>query len=106
VTGYQTPPGDAEIDERALHHSTVWRMLFWLGYQVPGLTLGRRLVQEQNPNSTCHRFVGAVAPHKFRSPQRGQYLRTSRQLLHLIAEWEGLFPEKFFPRFATRSGFS
>ena len=22
-----------------------------------------------------------------------------------IAEWEELFPEKFFPRFATRSGF-
>jgi hypothetical protein len=49
--------------------------------------------------------VGDVAPRKLRSPQRGQILRQSRQLLHLIAEWHGLFPEKFFPRFATRSGF-
>jgi hypothetical protein len=50
--------------------------------------------------------VGAVAPHKFRSPKRERLLRQSRQLLYLIAEWDGLFPEKFFPRFATRSGFS
>jgi hypothetical protein len=49
--------------------------------------------------------VGAVAPHKFRSPQREQILRQSRQLIHLIVEWEELFPEKFFPRFATRAGF-
>jgi hypothetical protein len=47
-----------------------------------------------------------VAPHKFRSPQRERLLRRSRQLLHLIAEWEAVFPEKFFPRFATRAGFS
>jgi hypothetical protein len=106
ATGYQTPPGATAIDERALHHSTVWRMLAWLGCQVASLTQGRQLVQQQNPSSTCHRFVGAVAPHKFRSPQRGQVLRQSRQLLHLIVEWNGLFPEKFFPRFATRSGFS
>ena len=31
-------------------------------------------------------LVGAVAPHKFRSPQREQLLRGARQLLHLIAE--------------------
>jgi hypothetical protein len=46
-----------------------------------------------------------VAPHKFRSPQRERLLRQSRQLLHLVTEWEATFPEKFFPRFATRSGF-
>ena len=81
-------------------------MLSWLGCQLPALTLGRQLVQQQDPSSTCHRFVGAVAPHKFRSPQRERLLRQSRQLLHLITEWDRLFPEKFFPRFATRSGFS
>ena len=106
TTGYVTPPGVAAIDERKLDHSTIWRMLGWLGGQLAALLTGRRLLQEQHPGSTCHRFVGAVAPHKFRSPQRERLLRQSRQLLHLIAEWDGLFPEKFFPRFATRSGFS
>ena len=81
-------------------------MLAWLGCQVAALTMGRRLLQQHSPCSTCHRFVGAVAPHKFRSPQRERLLRQSRQLLHLLAEWDGLFPEKFFPRVATRSGFS
>ena len=81
-------------------------MVAWLGSQLPALAVGRQLVLEQDSNSACHRFLGAVAPHKFRSPQRGLVLRTARQLLHVIAEWEGLFPEKFFPRFATRSGFS
>ena len=94
------------MDERGLlDHSTVWQMLTWLGCQLAALATGRQSIQQRNPRSTCHRFVGAVAPHKFRSPQRGQLLRQSRQLLHLIAEWEGLFPERFFPRFATRSGF-
>jgi hypothetical protein len=102
--GYQTPAGAPAIDERVLHHSTVWWMLAWLGGQLVALKAGRRQIQQQHPGSTCHRFVGAVAPHKFRSPQREGLLRQSRQLLHLIAEWDGLFPEKFFPRFATRSG--
>ena len=94
------------MDERGLlDHSTVWRMLGWLGCQVAALAMGRQLIQQHTPRSTCHRFVGAVAPHKFRSPQRGQFLRQSRQLLHLVFEWEERFPEKFFPRFATRAGF-
>ena len=85
---------------------TLWRMLSWLGGQLAALAQGRQLIQQHNPGSTCHRFVGAMAPHKFRSPQREQLLRQSRQLLHLIAQWEATFPEKFFPRFATRAGFS
>jgi hypothetical protein len=94
------------MDDRGLlDHSTIWRMLSWLGSQLAALMAGRQSVQGRNPRSTCHRFVGAVGPHKFRSPQREQLLRQSRQLIHLIAEWEELFPEKFFPRFATRSGF-
>lgn len=105
TTGYVTPPGGSAIEERKLDHSTVWRMLGWLGGQVAALLVARRLIQEQHPSSTCHRFVGAVAPHKFRSRKRERLLRHSRQLLHLTAEWEGIFPEPFFPRFATRSGF-
>ena len=103
--GYQMPPGAPAIDERALHHSTLWWMLAWLGGQLAALTRGRRQIQQQQPGSTCHRFVGAVAPHKFASRKRERLLRRSRRLLHLIAEWEELFPEPFFPRFATRSGF-
>lgn len=80
-------------------------MLAWLGCQVVALAEGRRLIEQHCPTSTRHRFAGAVDPHKFRSPQRERLLRQSRQLLHLAAEWEGVFPEKFFPRFATRSGF-
>ncbi len=94
------------MEERALHHSTIWCMVAWMGVQSAALAAGRQQIQERNPASTCHRFLGAVAPQKFRSPQRGQVLCRARQLLHLIVEWEGLFRAKFFPRFATRSGFS
>jgi hypothetical protein len=94
------------MDKRGLlDHRTIWGMLTWMGSQLVALVAGRQLVQQRNPSSTCHRFVGAVAPHKFRTPQREQLLRQSRQLIHLIAEWDELFPERFFPRFATRSGF-
>ena len=105
ATGYQQPPDSSVREERGLHHSTIWCMLSWLGSQCVALAKGRQLILEQHPGSTCHRFVGAVAQHKSRSSQREQLLRQSRQLLHLIAEWDGLFSEKFFPRFATRSGF-
>lgn len=103
VIGYQTPPGKP-IDERALSPSTIWRSVTWLGSQVAALAVGLRLLLKHDPNSTCHRFVGAVAPHKFRSPQRELKLRQARQLLHLIDDWDRNFDEKFFPRFATRSG--
>lgn len=103
---YQTPPHTPALDSRGLlDHSTIWRMLSWLGSQLPALIAGRQLIQQHNPRSTCHRFVGEIAPHRARNPQRAVLLRQSRQLIHLIAEWDGLFPEKFFPRFATRSGF-
>lgn len=80
-------------------------MLAWLGWQCAALALGRQLIQREHPASTCHRFVGAVAPQKFRSPQRQRLLGHARQLLHLIAEWDRFFPEKFFPRFATKAEF-
>jgi hypothetical protein len=103
---YPTPPHAPEIDDRTLNPSTVWCMLSWLGAQGPALNLGRQLLQQQHPASASHRFDGAVARKKFRSPAREQGLRRARQVLHLIAEWAAVFPEKFFPRFATRAGFS
>ena len=103
---YQTPPGTQALDARGLlDHSTIWRTLSWLGGQLPALMASRQLIVQHNSHSICHRFVGAVAPHKLRSPQRGKLLRQARQLIHLMAEWDELFREKLFPRFATRSGF-
>jgi hypothetical protein len=105
ATCYQETPYSRGKEDWALHHSTIWCMLVWLGSQCAAMARGRLLIQQQHPASTCHRFVGAVAPHKFRSPQRQQALCRARQLLHLIAEWNRLFPEKFFPRFATKAEF-
>jgi len=69
------------------------------------LAQGRQQIQEQYPAPPA---TASLAPWRrtVPQPQREQLLCRSRQLLHLIAEWEGLFPQKFFPRFATRSGFS
>ena len=95
----------ASIDDRLLRHSTVWRTLTWLGRQGVALGLARQQILAHHPQSRCHRFVGALAPQKFRSPQRQALLEQARQLLQVIDEWETLFPEPFFPRFATRAGF-
>lgn len=103
MIGYQTPPGKP-IDERALDAATLWRTITWLGCQVAALTIGLQLLVKHDPSSTAHRFVGAVAPQKSRSPQRQETLRQARRLLHLIDHWDRTFDEKFFPRFATRSG--
>jgi len=48
---------------------------------------------------------GSIDPHKARSPERLTTLETARQLLQVMEEWEACFGCKFFPRFATRSGF-
>lgn len=103
VIGYVTPQGQEKIDERALHRSTLWRLLQFLGTQTAALQLGLQLCSEHDPLATGHRFLGAVAPHKYRSPQSGEILRTARRLLHLIDHWNQTFAESFFPRFATRS---
>jgi hypothetical protein len=103
VIGYVTPPGQKKIDERALHRSTLWRFLQFLGTQTVALQLGLELCSEHDPLATGHRFLGAVAPHKYRSQQRAEILRTARRLLHLIDHWQRTFAEPFFPRFATRS---
>ncbi len=100
--GYVTPADQEKIDERALHRSTLWRFVFFLGTQTAALQAGLQLWREHDPLSTMHRFVGAVSPHKYRSAQRGEILRTARRLLHLIDRWNRVFAESFFPRFATR----
>jgi hypothetical protein len=100
--GYVTPPGQEKIDERALHRTTLWRLLFFLGGQLPALQAGLQLCSQHDPLAMTHRFVGSVAPHKYRSQQRGEMLRTARRLLHLIDRWDRYFSESFFPRFATR----
>ena len=103
---FQSPPGTPPKDERGLlDHKTVWRMLTWMGCQLPALAAGCQMILDRSPSSECHRFRGAVAPHKFKSPHREQLLCRSRQLLRVMAEWEELYREKFFPSFATRAGF-
>jgi hypothetical protein len=99
--GYVTRPGQ-KIDERALNRSTLWRFLQFLGGQTAALQAGLQLWSGHDPLSTMHRFMGAVAPHKHRSEQRGETLRTARRLLHLIGRWDRAFAEPFFPRFATK----
>jgi hypothetical protein len=81
----------------------LWRFLAFLGTQVTSLQTGLQLLSEREPLSTLHRFLGAVAPHKYRSPQRGEDLRTARRLLHLLDQWDRTFHEPFFPRYATKS---
>jgi hypothetical protein len=102
VIGYVTEPGQTQIDERALHRSTLWRFLYFLGAQTAALQAGLQLLAEQDQGSALHRFLGAVAPHKHRSEARGESLRTARRLLHLIDRWNRTFCQSFFPRFATR----
>jgi hypothetical protein len=102
VMGYATPAGQPKIDERALHRSTLWRFLRFLGSQTAALEEGLRLWNQWDPGSTLHRFTGAVAPHKYRGEHRQQILRTAQRLLKLIDRWDRTFGESFFPRFATR----
>lgn len=102
VIGYVTPRGQQKIDERALHRSTLWRFLFFLGGQTAALQAGLELYSQHDPLSAMHRFLGSVSPRKHRSQQRGEILRTARRLLHLIDRWDCTFPQPFFPRFATR----
>ena len=102
VIGYVTEPGQTTIDERALHRSTLWRFVLFLGTQTAALQAGLGLLAEHDPDSTLHRFLGAVAPHEYRTDARGEILRTARRLLHLINRWNRIFCESFFPRFATR----
>ena len=104
MRGYVTPAGQDATDERALHRSTLWRLIGHMGSQVIALQCGMDLWQQHDPTSSLHRFKGSVDPNKYRTSERGESLRTARRLLHLVDRWDRAFSEKFFPRFATRSG--
>lgn len=94
--------GDEEtINERTLRGSTLCRLLSFLGLQAAAIQAGSELVNERDPSARLHRFVGAVAPCKYRSPERANRLRTARRLFNLIDHWNRNFAEPFFPRYAT-----
>lgn len=99
--GYQAEDGGQLPGENALHHSTLWRTLSWFGTLDTSLHCALDLILHRDPASKVHRFAGAVAAGKFRSSTREQRLRTSRRLLHVMAEFRQLFKLPFFPRFAT-----
>jgi hypothetical protein len=103
-TWYEESTGAAKVVLRALHVATLWQLLTWLGSQTAVLQATLSLLSQHAPADDLHRFVGAVAPQKYRSPERQAILTTARRLLHLIDRWDRTFPERFFPRFATRGG--
>lgn len=82
-------------------------MVGWLGSLTFALDKACQMILQRNSNSLCHRYPSNVGKGKAkaRSHQRQQALETADHLLHVIDEWEAIFGEKFFPRFATRSGF-
>jgi hypothetical protein len=91
--------------QSVVDHKLIWRFLTWLGALTGALDQARGMILQRNPHSTCHRVKGSIDPHKARSPERLTTLETARQLLQVMEEWEACFGCKFFPRFATRSGF-
>lgn len=99
------PGDDPKQHQAVIPPSLVWRFVGWLGSLTLVLDKAREMVLKQNPNSLCHRHSGSVDPGKVRSPERLRKLQTARQLLLVMPEWEETFGRKFFPRFATRSGF-
>jgi len=111
----EASPHEASLDEPSLEtpsfhqpivdHSLIWRMIGWLGSLTLSLDEACRMILQRNPNSLCHRFASHVNPDKARSDHRLATLQTADHLLHVSHEWEATFGEKFFPRFATRSGF-
>lgn len=96
---------DPSAHQPVVDHSLIWRFLGWLGSLTISLDKAREMILQSHPNSLCHRSEGHVDPHKARSDARRDTLLTARQLLRVIPEWEACFGCKFFPRFATRSGF-
>ena len=80
-------------------------MVGWLGSLTLTLNKACQMILQRNPNSLCHRYTANIRQAKARSDQRQKTLETADHLLHVIEEWEAIFGEKFFPRFATRSGF-
>ncbi len=92
-----------ESEDHALSHTTLWRFLAFLGAMTISLNTGVDLFLKAFPESTIHRFTGAISPHKYRSDSRAQCLRNANRLLNLISRWDAAFPkERFFPRFATK----
>lgn len=102
--GYQTAAGKLLPGENALHHSTVWRTLSWLGSLDTSLRSAIDLILHRDSAAKVHRFEGAVAAGKFRSSRREQQLRTARRLLCAMSAFEQIFDFPFFPRFATAAG--
>jgi hypothetical protein len=101
----KTPSEAASFHQPIIDHSLIWRMVGWLGGLTFALDTACRMILQRNPNSLCHRYTSNIRRAKARSDQRQKTLETADHLLRVIVEWEAIFGEKFFPRFATRSGF-
>jgi hypothetical protein len=102
----ETSPATASFHQPIVDHSLIWRMVGWLGSLTFAFDKACQMILQRNPNSLCHRYTSNVGKGKAkaRSDERQKTLETADHLLHVIDEWEATFGEKFFPRFATRSG--
>jgi len=75
-----------ESEDHALSHTTLWRFLNCLGAMTVTLSSGVELLLKAFPESTIHRFTGAISPGKYRSELRAQILRNANRLLNLISQ--------------------
>lgn len=106
IAAEETAAEDAKLPHQpVVDHSLIWRMVGWLGGLTGALQQARSMILQRNPDSTCHRIDVSVDPHKALLADRLTTLETARQLLQIIPEWEACFGCRFFPKFATRSGF-
>ena len=102
--GFASKPGEEEIDERQLAHSTLYRWVTTLGGFKEVLRSALDLILQKNPASAiCRGLVSLkVAPSKYVKAAREGVLRRCRQLLHLEGNYRHTFGTSIFPYLATR----
>jgi len=101
--GYAEPLGKkSEGNENFLAASTIKRWIGWLGSLEKLLSKYLEMIKQKCPSTNIFRQISPCLPGKYKSDTQRKLMETAMMVLKVKKEYEKIFPEKFFPRFAIK----
>ena len=100
--GYAKNDREKKCNDSLLAESTIKRWVGWLGSLKKLLGRGLDMIKQKVPNTKIFRQISPCWPGKYKGNEQRKLLENAMMLLKVRKEYEKIFPEKFFPRFAIK----
>lgn len=100
--GYEEDLGKKKNYETFLYGSTVKRWIVWFGKLESSISKALDMIRQKCPMTNIFREISPCSEKKYKNDEQRKILENAMMLLKVKKEYERIFGENFFPRFAIK----